>query len=101
MIDQRCLLAALNVVKLFTHIKGVEALKPMAMLGAPGIGVPAVFGFTLAAVESPANSVYELLRNLETAAQTLKASQLDISYDPARRRGCFFVRARSQPMVMW
>jgi methylthioribose-1-phosphate isomerase len=45
MIDQRRLPAALNVVKLFTHIEGMETLKTMAVRGAPAINGAATYGF--------------------------------------------------------
>jgi methylthioribose-1-phosphate isomerase len=75
MIDQRRLPTALDVVTLHTHIEVVEAIKTMTVRGAPAIGAAAAFGLALAANESLAKSVDELLKNLETAAQTLKASR--------------------------
>jgi methylthioribose-1-phosphate isomerase len=47
----------------------------MVIRGAPAIGAAAAFGMALAALQSPANNYTDLLRDLETAADVLRASR--------------------------
>ncbi len=75
MIDQRRLPAALEVIALHTVGEVVEAIRNMTVRGAPAIGAAAAFGLALAANESPAWSAEDFLADLETAAQSLKASR--------------------------
>ncbi|NTV38039.1 MAG: S-methyl-5-thioribose-1-phosphate isomerase, partial [Anaerolineales bacterium] len=56
-------------------IETAEAIRNMTVRGAPAIGAAAAFGMALAAFESRASSVAPFLADLETAAQTLKASR--------------------------
>jgi len=75
MIDQRRLPAALDVMALHTHEEVAEAISNMTVRGAPAIGAAASFGLAMAANESRAQSTAQFLRDLETAARTLKASR--------------------------
>ncbi|MCE4613853.1 MAG: S-methyl-5-thioribose-1-phosphate isomerase [Desulfurococcales archaeon] len=52
-----------------------EAIKSMEIRGAPAIGVSAAFGMTLAALESRARSVEELLRDLSEAKSVLASTR--------------------------
>ena len=74
-IDQRRLPAALEVVVLQTHHQVADAIRSMAVRGAPAIGVAAAFGLVLAAFESPAHSSSALLADIESAANILKAAR--------------------------
>ncbi|MBA4379364.1 MAG: S-methyl-5-thioribose-1-phosphate isomerase [Anaerolinea sp.] len=75
MIDQRRLPGALEVVSLHTYLEVAEAINNMTVRGAPAIGAAAAFGLALAARESKARDAAALLADLDTAAQTLKASR--------------------------
>jgi methylthioribose-1-phosphate isomerase len=74
-IDQRRLPGALEIVSLHTCAETAEAIRNMTVRGAPAIGVAAAFGLALAANESKARDAAGLFLDLETAAQTLKASR--------------------------
>jgi methylthioribose-1-phosphate isomerase len=52
-----------------------EAIRSMAVRGAPAIGAAAAFGLALAAFRSPAQDARELLAHLEEAATFLKAAR--------------------------
>ena len=75
MIDQRRLPTALEIVALHTHAEVAEAIRNMTVRGAPAIGAAAAFGLALAANESRPQSTAQFLSDLDTAAQTLKASR--------------------------
>ncbi|HEX7541454.1 MAG TPA: S-methyl-5-thioribose-1-phosphate isomerase [Anaerolineales bacterium] len=75
MIDQRRLPSALEIVALHTHLEVVEAIRNMTVRGAPAIGAAAAFGLALAALEARAQSTALFLADLESAADTLKASR--------------------------
>jgi methylthioribose-1-phosphate isomerase len=75
MIDQRRLPASLEVISLRTCPEVAEAIKNMTVRGAPAIGATGAFGLALAAQESSALTVQQLLLDLETAATLLKASR--------------------------
>jgi methylthioribose-1-phosphate isomerase len=75
MIDQRRLPAVLEVVSIYSYVETAEAIRNMTVRGAPAIGAAAAFGLALAAFESRAQSAAPFLSDLETAAQTLKASR--------------------------
>lgn len=75
MIDQRRLPGLLEVITLNTHLEVAEAIRNMTVRGAPAIGAAAAFGLALSVNESRAQSGALFLSDLETAAQTLKASR--------------------------
>ncbi len=75
MIDQR-MLPLQYVVCSYTDYRDVaEAIRSMVIRGAPAIGAAAAFGMALAAVQSRAVKRFDLLRDLETAAEALRASR--------------------------
>ncbi|MDI6768331.1 MAG: S-methyl-5-thioribose-1-phosphate isomerase [Anaerolineales bacterium] len=75
MIDQRRLPARLEIVAFRSHQDIAAAIQNMIVRGAPAIGAAAAFGLALAARESKASDAAALLSDLETAAQTLRASR--------------------------
>jgi methylthioribose-1-phosphate isomerase len=75
MIDQRKLPWELVLVDLPNHRAVAEAITNMTVRGAPAIGASAAFGLALAAAESKATQITELIRDLESAALTLKAAR--------------------------
>ncbi len=75
MIDQR-LLPGQFVINTYGDYHDVAgAIRTMVIRGAPAIGAAAAFGMALAALQSPANNYTDLLRDLETAADVLRASR--------------------------
>ncbi len=75
MIDQRLLPGQL-VVNAYTDYRDVAtAIRAMVIRGAPAIGAAAGFGIALAGLQSPATDRLTLLRDLEAAAATLRASR--------------------------
>jgi methylthioribose-1-phosphate isomerase len=75
MIDQRCLPASLDVISLRTYYEVCEAIKNMAVRGAPAIGAAAAFGLALAANDSRAKSTESLLLELDKAAKALNMAR--------------------------
>jgi methylthioribose-1-phosphate isomerase len=75
MIDQRQLPAVLEVITLHKGSEVVEAIRNMAVRGAPAIGAAAAFGLALSANESRARSSTEFLADIESAAATLKGTR--------------------------
>lgn len=75
MIDQRHLPARLEIVAFRSHQDVAAAIQNMTVRGAPAIGAAAAFGLALAAQESGAGNAAALFLDLETAAQTLRASR--------------------------
>ncbi len=75
MIDQRRLPGRLEVVSFHTCKEVSEGIKNMTVRGAPAIGAAAAFGFSLAAKTSTAQTVPQLLFDLEKAAVELKNSR--------------------------
>ncbi len=75
LIDQRLLPGEFRVVEL-TEVEAVaRAIREMVVRGAPAIGATAGFGMALAALRSPARSREDLLRDLERAAEVLRAAR--------------------------
>jgi methylthioribose-1-phosphate isomerase len=75
MIDQR-LLPGQFVVNAYTDYHDVAAaIRTMVIRGAPAIGAAAGFGMALASLQSPAADRPALLRDLETAADVLRAAR--------------------------
>jgi methylthioribose-1-phosphate isomerase len=75
LIDQRRLPEALVIVSYREHRMVAQAIREMVVRGAPAIGATAGFGLALAARESTARTPRELLADLQSAAEILKASR--------------------------
>ncbi len=75
LIDQRRLPHEMVILECETPEAVAEAIRTMAVRGAPAIGAAAAFGMALAALRSPASDRAALLRGLEAAARLLKASR--------------------------
>jgi methylthioribose-1-phosphate isomerase len=75
MIDQRLLPHRFEIVECRDHLAVARAIKDMTVRGAPAIGAAAAFGLALAARESRASTREQLLRDLDAAEQTLRATR--------------------------
>ena len=75
MIDQRILPGRFEVVSYKDHVSVAQAIRDMVVRGAPAIGAAAAFGLALAGYESKATSSTELLNDLHSASNTLKAAR--------------------------
>ncbi len=75
MIDQRVLPHELRVVEYADYRQVATAIRDMVVRGAPAIGVSAAMGLALAALSSPARDRTALLKDLELAAQELRAAR--------------------------
>jgi methylthioribose-1-phosphate isomerase len=75
MIDQRILPGRFEIVSFKDHMSVAEAIKDMVVRGAPAIGVAAAFGLALAGYESKSSTSRELLDDLQSASNTLKAAR--------------------------
>src|SRR6266540_2109638 len=75
MIDQRILPGRFEIVSFKDHVSVARAIKDMVVRGAPAIGATGAFGLALAGYESRATSSQELLNDLQTASNTLKAAR--------------------------
>jgi methylthioribose-1-phosphate isomerase len=75
MIDQRILPGQFEVLSYRGHREVAHAITDMVVRGAPAIGAAAAFGLALAGFESPATSPRDLLADLQTSANTLKAAR--------------------------
>lgn len=75
MIDQRRLPNALEILTCKTHVEVAQAIKDMAIRGAPAIGAAAAFGLALAAQESSARTPADLLADLHIAAALLRSAR--------------------------
>jgi methylthioribose-1-phosphate isomerase len=75
MIDQRLLPAEFRMLECEDHREVAEAIRDMAIRGAPAIGAAAAFGLALAAHRSEAGSRDELLSDLDEASETLRAAR--------------------------
>lgn len=71
MIDQRLLPHELKIIELRTVDEVVDAIRSMAVRGAPAIGATAAYGLALAAVQSAAEDPDQLRDHLERAAAQL------------------------------
>lgn len=74
-IDQRLIPGRLEIVSLPDPDAVAKSIQNMTIRGAPAIGVSAAYGMALAALHSPARTREELLADLQTAAEMLKASR--------------------------
>jgi methylthioribose-1-phosphate isomerase len=75
MIDQRRLPRELVVEEIFDYRTVARAIQEMWIRGAPALGAAAAFGLALAAMESGARTREQFLGDLESAAQTLRATR--------------------------
>ncbi|MBI5305114.1 MAG: S-methyl-5-thioribose-1-phosphate isomerase [Chloroflexi bacterium] len=75
MIDQRKLPRQFEIVECRDYRAVAHAIKDMTIRGAPAIGAAAAFGLALAALESPATTRDELLRDLDAADQVLRVTR--------------------------
>lgn len=75
MVDQRKIPWELAFVDLNNYEEVAEAIFNMTVRGAPAIGASAGFGMAIAASESQASTVNDLLSDLEKAAVVLKDSR--------------------------
>jgi len=75
MVDQRKLPSIFEVVEFTTYEEVARSIKEMYIRGAPAIGAAAGFGLALAACQSRATNRTDLLRDLEAAAEVLRASR--------------------------
>lgn len=74
-IDQRQLPWDFEIAEFDDYKEVARAIKEMYVRGAPAIGAAAAFGMALAAYQSKATARIGLLRDLETAAEILKAAR--------------------------
>lgn len=75
MIDQRLLPLEYQVVEYDDYRQVAEAIREMVVRGAPAIGAAAAFGLALAARQSRATSISELMADLEQATDTLRRTR--------------------------
>jgi len=75
MIDQRLLPGELVMIDLRTVDEVSEAIRDMAVRGAPAIGATAAYGLALAAANSKATESESMWSELESASDTLAASR--------------------------
>ena len=75
MIDQRLLPGEVVMIDLRTVEEVAEAIRDMAVRGAPAIGATAAFGLALAGATSLAADANSLWKDLDSASETLLASR--------------------------
>jgi methylthioribose-1-phosphate isomerase len=75
LIDQRLLPGELTWIDLRSVGEVAQAIRDMAVRGAPAIGAAAAFGLALAAALSPARDSQALWQDLESACATLAAAR--------------------------
>ncbi|GAB4456691.1 MAG: S-methyl-5-thioribose-1-phosphate isomerase [Anaerolineales bacterium] len=75
MIDQRVLPGRFEILSFKDHKSVAQAIREMAVRGAPAIGAAAAFGLALAGFESAASSTSDLLAGLQAASATLKSAR--------------------------
>jgi len=75
LIDQRVLPHEFVVVEYADYRHVAAAIRDMVVRGAPAIGVTAAMGLALAALQSPAQDRSALLRDLNAAADELRAAR--------------------------
>jgi len=75
MIDQRKLPSILEIVEFTGYNEVATSIREMYIRGAPAIGAAAAFGLALAARQSVATGREALLRDIEAAATTLRATR--------------------------
>lgn len=75
MIDQRILPQEFKILSYDNHSDVAEAIQNMVIRGAPAIGAAAAFGMAIAARESKASSIEEMLKDLKKAGDKLNAAR--------------------------
>jgi methylthioribose-1-phosphate isomerase len=75
LIDQRLLPGELTMIDLRSVEEVAQAIRDMAVRGAPAIGVTAAYGLALAAALSPATDLPGLWKDLESARAILAAAR--------------------------
>ena len=71
MIDQRILPQAFEI-RSYDNVQDItDAIRTMVIRGAPAIGAAGAYGMALAALNSEANTIDDLLNDLQTAGETL------------------------------
>src|SRR5437870_10065228 len=75
LIDQTKLPNKLVYVKCKDYKEVADAIKKLVVRGAPAIGVTAAFGLALAVQQSKAKTLHELMTDLDTAFNTLRATR--------------------------
>lgn len=75
LIDQTKLPNKLVYVKCRSYQEVADAIKKLVVRGAPAIGVTAAFGLALAAQQSKAKTLPELMTDLDTAFKVLRATR--------------------------
>lgn len=75
LIDQTKLPNKLVYVKCKSYPEVADAIKKLVVRGAPAIGVTAAFGLALAAQQSKAKTLPELMTDLDTAFKVLRATR--------------------------
>jgi len=75
LIDQRRLPNDFSIITCYTCQQVSQAIREMAVRGAPAIGVSAAFGLALAARQSETSDPEQLLRDLEEAASLLRKAR--------------------------
>jgi methylthioribose-1-phosphate isomerase len=75
LIDQRRLPNELTMLACHTCQEVAQAIREMAVRGAPAIGVSAAYGLALAARQSESNDPGQLWRDLEQAAKLLRGAR--------------------------
>lgn len=75
LIDQRLLPAEFHLLELESAAEVAQAIRNMAVRGAPAIGATAAFGLALAAQHSPAADRPSLLADMAAAADLLRAAR--------------------------
>jgi methylthioribose-1-phosphate isomerase len=75
LIDQTKLPNKLVYVKCRDYMEVADAIKKLVVRGAPAIGVTAAFGLALAAQQSRAKALPELMTDIDTAFKVLRATR--------------------------
>ncbi len=75
LIDQRLIPGKMEFIQAGTPEEAAQAIRTMAVRGAPAIGVTAAYGMAMAALRSRASSPEALAEDLRQAARVLKESR--------------------------
>jgi len=75
LIDQRLLPGEFRILRIEDSQQAGMAIRDMVVRGAPAIGAAAGFGMALAGMRSKANTVVELIAELNQAAEELKSAR--------------------------
>ncbi|MDD1742241.1 MAG: S-methyl-5-thioribose-1-phosphate isomerase, partial [Methanotrichaceae archaeon] len=74
-IDQTKLPLSLEIIDMKSITDLIDAIRFMRIRGAPALGAAGAYGIALAAYRSKANNAYDLLQELEMAANMLKITR--------------------------